>query len=269
MRTASCARAGRCARSGKAQLIEDVGSDPDYVPGNVEVKSEYLVPIQHRTRLHGVLNLESTRADFFGEEVRATFDAVAAQIAGAIHLARVARALELANLRLEQLSMSDGLTGIANRRCFDHRLLLEWERHADNGRPLALLLVDVDCFKALNDAHGHLHGDECLRRIAQLCAAALDDAQGIVARYGGEEFALLLTDCAMQDAHAFAEQLRLRVEDLALCNPRSHVSTVATVSVGIGVVVPSPARDPQFLVAAADQALYSAKNEGRNRVCGD
>lgn len=80
--------AGRCAQTGAAQLITDVGSDPDYVAGNLAVRSEYIVPIWHRTRLHGVLNLESTRADFFSDEARATFDAIAVQIAGAIHLAR-------------------------------------------------------------------------------------------------------------------------------------------------------------------------------------
>ena len=122
--------AGRCARTGEVQLIADVAHDPDYVPGNDTVQSEYIVPIRHRVRLHGVLNLESTQADFFTPEVRAMFDAVALQIAGTIHLARVVRELELANRKLERLSMSDGLTGIANRRCFDLRLTEEWQRHA-------------------------------------------------------------------------------------------------------------------------------------------
>src|SRR5262245_13587696 len=123
----SVGAAGRCARTGTAQLITDVDSDPDYVPGNTMVRSEYLVPIRHRARLHGVLNIESTRADFFYPEARAVFDAIADQIAGAIHLARVVAELELANRKLEQLSMMDGLTGIANRRCFDQRLAAEWE----------------------------------------------------------------------------------------------------------------------------------------------
>src|SRR5690349_8214567 len=157
--------AGRCARSGHAQLIVDTDGDPDYVPGNRAVRSEYIVPIRHRDRLHGVLNLESTQAGFFSDEVRLVFDAVAAQVAGAIHLARLARELESANRKLGQLSMSDGLTGIANRRCFDERLASEWTRLAAVRHPLALLLVDADCFKALNDVRGHLYGDECLREL--------------------------------------------------------------------------------------------------------
>ena len=202
--------AGRCARNGEAQLIADVQDDPDYVPGNREVSSEYLVPIRHRTRLHGVLNLESTRADFFTSEVRAVFDAVATQIAGAVHLARVMRALEEANRKLEQLSMSDGLTGVANRRCFDLRLATEWQRHARERRSLALLLIDVDSFKRFNDAFGHLHGDECLRELARLCAESANGlgANALVARYGGEEFAMLLAHTDLRAARQLAGRAR-------------------------------------------------------------
>ncbi len=183
---------GRCVRTGEPQLIADVHNDPDYVPGNPTVMSEYIVPIRHRDRLHGVLNLESTRQDFFTAEVCAMFDAVALQIAGAIHLARVVHELENANRKLEALSMCDGLTGIANRRCFDLRLAAEWQRHAQGKLSLALLLLDVDWFKPLNDACGHLYGDECLRLLARLCAAMASDSSALVARFGGEEFVLLL-----------------------------------------------------------------------------
>jgi diguanylate cyclase (GGDEF)-like protein len=260
--------AGRCARSGEAQLIADVEHDPDYVPGNHEVSSEYLVPIRHRARLHGVLNLESTRADFFTPEVRAVFDAVATQIAGAIHLARVVRELEQANRRLEQLSMSDGLTGIANRRCFDLRLADEWQRHAREGRSLALLLVDVDCFKLLNDACGHLYGDECLRELARLCSevAADNGAQELVARYGGEEIALLLPGGDLRDARRLAERVRRRVETLALAHPTSYVATHVTVSIGASAINPDPAQSPDILIETSDRALYAAKARGRNRV---
>src|SRR5690606_41852559 len=120
--------AGRCVRMGTPQLIVDVDSDPDYVPGNAAVRSEYLVPIRHRERLHGVLNIESTRSDLFDAQVRDMFDAIADQVAGAIHLARLAAELEEANRKLEALSMSDGLTGIGNRRLFDRQLAAEWKQ---------------------------------------------------------------------------------------------------------------------------------------------
>jgi diguanylate cyclase (GGDEF)-like protein len=257
--------AGRCARLGQAQLIADVDHDPDYVAGNRDVRSEYLVPIRHRDRLHGVLNLESTRADFFTAEVCLVFDAVAAQVAGAIHLARVARELEAANRKLAQLSMSDGLTGIANRRCFDERLQAEWARHARSGRPLALLLVDADCFKALNDVGGHLYGDECLRELARLCAEHAGD-DDLAARYGGEELALLVPGRDRAAARALAGRLCRRVLARRLPHPASSVGAHVTVSIGVAVMTPDDAHRPEDLVALADRALYRAKARGRNRV---
>ncbi|MEO7324000.1 MAG: diguanylate cyclase [Dokdonella sp.] len=262
----SIGASGRCARTGEAQLITHVDADPDYVPGNTNVASEYLVPICHRARLHGVLNLESTRADFFSPEVCAVFDAIAIQVAGAIHYARVVRELELANRKLQQLSMSDGLTGIANRRCFDERLAEEWVRHAQDRRSLALLLVDVDCFKPLNDARGHLHGDECLRVLATICISILRDPDELLARYGGEEFALLLPRCGLDEGRRMAERLRRRVEALALAHLTSPVAPHVTVSVGVSAICPDAAQSPDILIGMSDRALYIAKAKGRNRV---
>jgi len=258
--------AGRCVRSGEAQLISDVREDPDYVPGNHEVNSEYLVPIRHRDRLHGVLNLESTQAGFFTPEVTAVFDAVALQIAGAIHFARIVRELEMANRRLRQLSMSDGLTGIANRRCFDERLSDEWQRHAREAGSLALLLVDVDCFKPLNDARGHLYGDECLYDLARLCTDIASGAEELVARYGGDELALLLPQTDLREARRFGEGLRRRVEAMALVHPRSSVAAHVTVSIGVSAARPHAQLSPATLIASSDRALYAAKARGRNCV---
>jgi diguanylate cyclase (GGDEF)-like protein len=248
------------------QLIADVTIDPDYVPGNPHVRSEYLVPIHHRGRMLGVLNLESTQLDFFAPEVCAVFDAIATQVAGAIHLARVARELEAANLRLARLSMSDGLTGIANRRCFDAQLALEWQRMAAERLPLALLLVDADCFKALNDVRGHLYGDECLRSLAQLCAAMATPDIDVVARYGGEEIALLLPGRDLRQARRVGERVRRSVEEAGMPHPASTVAPVVTVSVGAGVALPASEHAPDRLIAVADRALYAAKARGRNRV---
>lgn len=257
---------GRCARTGEAQLIANVEADPDYVPGNTDVASEYLVPVRHRARLHGVLNLESTRADFFTPEVCAVFNAIAIQVAGAIHYARVVRELEHANRTLQQLSMSDGLTGIANRRCFDERLAEEWQRHARDGRSLALLLVDVDWFKPLNDARGHLHGDECLRSLAAVCSSVLREPVELLARYGGEEFALLLPGCGLEEGRRMAECLRGRVETLGLTHLTSPVAGYVTVSVGVSVICPNATQSPNILIEASDRALYAAKAQGRNCV---
>jgi diguanylate cyclase (GGDEF)-like protein len=258
--------AGRCVRTGVAQLIVDVGSDPDYLAGNGEVRSEYLVPIRHRGRLHGVLNIESTQSDFFTAEACEVFDAIAAQVAGTIHLARVVRELENANRKLHALSMQDGLTGIANRRQFDAALLQAWMRLVQGSAPLALLMVDADWFKALNDTAGHLHGDECLRVLARLCTDRLRDEDDLVARFGGEEFVLLLPGRDLEAAVAVGEALREAVERERLDHPASPIAPHVTVSVGAGATWPSEGGQPEGLLLAADRAMYDAKARGRNCV---
>lgn len=259
--------AGRCVRLGKRQLIPDVALDPDYVSGNDMVRSEYLVPIRHGNRIHGVLNIESTRTDFLAGEALEVFDAVADLVAGAIHFARMAEELGRANRKLELLSMIDGLTGIANRRRFDQQLREDWQRLAPEGRPLALLMVDADAFKPLNDTQGHLYGDECLRRLAQVCGRFANAEHGLIARFGGEELAMLLPGRGLDAAVAIGEALREAVEREAMPHPASPVAPHVTVSVGVAVWVPVAARPPELLIAAADAALYAAKTGGRNRVC--
>ncbi|QDA57613.1 sensor domain-containing diguanylate cyclase [Thermomonas aquatica] len=261
--------AGRCARLGTPQLIADVRVDPDYVAGNDLVRSEYLVPIRHRQRMHGVLNIESTRTDFFDAEACAVFDAVADLVAGAIHFARMANELQQVNHRLEQLSMIDGLTGIANRRCFDRELDMGWRRMAAEGRPLSLLMVDADAFKPLNDACGHLHGDECLRELARICGEFVQGEGDLVARFGGEELVLLLPGRDLAAATAIAEALRVAVETKAMPHPASPVAAHVTVSVGVATALPAVPWPPERLIATADRAMYAAKRRGRNRVCAE
>ncbi len=260
--------AGRCVQLRRPHLIRDIANDPDYVPGNATARSEYLVPIRHGRRLHGVLNLESSRTDFFGPEACAVFDAVADLVAGAIHFARMADELTEANRKLERLSMRDGLTGIANRRQFDARLAETWARQARDGTPLALLLADADFFKALNDSAGHLRGDEALRVLARICERFAVNEHDLVARYGGEEFVLLLPGCTLDAAIAQAEALRRAVAEEAFAHPASPLAPHVTVSVGVAALVPSAGASSEQLVAAADRALYDAKAGGRDRVAG-
>ncbi|MET0328337.1 MAG: diguanylate cyclase [Luteimonas sp.] len=262
----SIGAAGRCARLGAPQLIVDVDADADYLAGNQAVRSEYLVPIRHRARLHGVLNIESADSAFFDDDMREAFDAIADQIAGAIHFARIAAALEDANARLQQMSMVDGLTGIANRRAFDQALEAMLRRLRSAGQPMVLLLADADYFKALNDALGHLQGDECLRAIAGVCADAATDADGLAARFGGEEFAVLLPGHDAGMAWSAAEGVRAGVEALAMAHPSSSLARVVTVSVGGVVSGPDDTRSARALIDVADRALYVAKASGRNRV---
>jgi diguanylate cyclase (GGDEF)-like protein len=194
------------------------------------------------------------------------FEAVADLVAGAIHFARMADELTEANRKLERLSMRDALTGIANRRQFDAGLAEAWERQGSDGAPLALLLADVDYFKALNDSAGHLRGDECLRRLARICERVAVGEFDLVARYGGEEFVLLLPGRTPEAAVELGEALRRAVADEALAHPASPLAPHVTISVGVAALVPTAGNTPESLVAAADRAMYDAKAGGRDRV---
>jgi diguanylate cyclase (GGDEF)-like protein len=180
-------------------------------------------------------------------------------------LLEVTRQLEEANETLQRLSSLDGLTGLANRRRLDEFLDLEWRRALRDRDWLSALMVDIDFFKAFNDAHGHQAGDDCLRRVAEVLSGVSQRPGDLAARYGGEEFVVVLTETDLDGALAVAETLRSRVEGLGIANPESH-SGVVTVSVGVAAVVPAPRSAVADLIEAADRALYGAKGAGRNRV---
>ena len=171
---------------------------------------------------------------------------------------------KMAQLALEKLASRDGLTGLANRRCFDDTLASEWARALRQCQPLSLLMVDVDNFKAYNDANGHLGGDECLKRIATAVASEMR-ANDLVARYGGEEFAVLLPNQSLKGAAIVAERIRRRVELLQLPNGLAPLRQV-TVSIGAATAIAGPDNEASELVATADAALYRAKHLGRNRI---
>jgi diguanylate cyclase (GGDEF)-like protein/PAS domain S-box-containing protein len=169
--------------------------------------------------------------------------------------------------RLAALAISDGLTGLANRRQFDERLLDEWARAKRDGTPLSLLLIDVDHFKKFNDQYGHQAGDACLRAIAQVFAGEARRPADLAARYGGEEFVLLLPNTDAEDCERIGERVRQAVHDLAMPHVLSPPSERVTVSLGGATDLPAGgAADPTSLIEAADLALYSAKDGGRDRL---
>jgi diguanylate cyclase (GGDEF)-like protein/PAS domain S-box-containing protein len=169
-----------------------------------------------------------------------------------------------AQMALEQLATRDGLTGLANRRCFDDTLQAEWARALRQKQPLSLLMVDVDNFKAYNDAHGHIGGDDCLKRIAAAVSTEMR-ANDLVARYGGEEFAVILPNQSLKGAAIVAERIRCRVEAMQAPNQLAPTERV-TVSIGAATAIVLQDTDPGQLVATADAALYRAKHMGRNRI---
>jgi len=171
-----------------------------------------------------------------------------------------------ANRALQELSVVDSLTGVANRRRFDEVLETEWRRALRSGTHLSLIMIDVDFFKAFNDFYGHQAGDACLRSVAQAMNNAVKRAGDLVARYGGEEFAVILQGSAAEGAIKVGENLRERIEALQIPHVKSNVSNVVTVSLGAATIVPAPYSSPPTLIEEADKALYRAKEKGRNRV---
>lgn len=167
---------------------------------------------------------------------------------------------------LEELSATDGLTGLANWRTFNSHLHAEWRRAVRARSPLALVMADIDHFKAYNDTCGHLAGDACLRRVASAMLGIARRTADLIGRWGGEEFALLLPGTPEEGTVAVAEAMRSAIEELGIPHPSSSVGPVVTLSLGLAVLVPEEGMSPNDLVAAADAALFAAKREGRNRV---
>jgi diguanylate cyclase (GGDEF)-like protein len=169
---------------------------------------------------------------------------------------------------LEAMAWLDGLTGIPNRRRFDQVLENEWKRAQRNQLPLALVMVDVDYFKAYNDCHGHGAGDICLRQVATILAASVSRSGDFVARYGGEEFVMLMPETDAEGAQRVSELLCRRVEAQQIPHSGSSASPWVTISAGFAVLVPELQQLPFELLDEADRQLYLAKESGRNGARG-
>ena len=193
-----------------------------------------------------------------------------AKVAAMYRLVRMQRALvtlteqlNLANQELHRVSMTDGLTGIANRRLFDELLVREWRRCSRIKKPISMIMLDVDFFKKFNDKYGHQAGDECLKMVANEIAGSVKRGSDLVARYGGEEFVLILGETDKEGALCVAERIIQQVAGLKVLNEGSAHRYV-TVSCGISTVLPSDDKPAERLVKSADNALYFAKEQGRN-----
>lgn len=178
----------------------------------------------------------------------------------------VEQKLEKANRMLKELSEKDGLTGIWNRRTFDEKLNVEWNR-ALNSQSLSLIMLDIDYFKKYNDTYGHQAGDDCLKQVANAIDCVAEETQNLVFRYGGEEFSVLLPDTDIAKAEHVAEMIRTAVEDLKIPHLASEVSQFVSISLGINTTIPNEGQTIDQFIKEADQALYHAKQNGRNRYC--
>jgi diguanylate cyclase (GGDEF)-like protein len=269
------------ARTG-AEIIEDriatsarFALDP-YVQTQ-QPKSVMCLPIRQAGQMVGMLYLENNLAEASFTAERVEFLRIlGAQAMISISHARLHDSLEQrvaertaqledANRKLATLSVTDGLTGLANRRHFDETLDNEWARARRTGQPLVVIMIDVDHFKKYNDCYGHQAGDACLKSVARVLQAGARRAGDLVARYGGEEFSIVLPNTDACAGEQLAEAMRLAIEQLAMPHQESSVGKV-TISVGVALHVSGLDSDAASLVRAADEAMYRAKHGGRNCV---
>lgn len=172
--------------------------------------------------------------------------------------------LKILNEELERISVIDSLTNIPNRRCLDTTLLKDWGVSMRDRLSLALIMIDIDEFKIFNDTYGHLIGDECLKVVANLIKNAIKRPRDFVARFGGEEFVVLLYNTTEDGAAIIAEEIRSKIEELGIKN--EGIKSIITISLGVAAIIPGKDNLPKDLIDAADQAMYKAKELGRNQV---
>jgi diguanylate cyclase (GGDEF)-like protein len=234
-------------------------------------KSVLVLPVITQGRLIAIIYLENDLLEgAFTERHLKTLELLGAQAAislvNARHVEQLERKVAERTEELRQMSMKDGLTGIANRRSFDERLAGEWRRARRTGKPISLLMIDIDHFKPYNDHHGHVEGDRCIRTVAQALAQVIHRNTDLVARYGGEEFAVILPETDAVTAHWLADTCLKALADLALPHHASTTGPFVSISVGVCSMGVDGELEPETLVTRADQALYEAKRGGRNRV---
>ena len=234
-------------------------------------KSVMCVPILAQTKLCAVVYLENNLLESaFTPTHKKTLEMISSQAAISLVNARLYDNLEYRVMQrteeLRLMTMKDGLTQIANRRSFDERLDQEWRRAARNGHPLSLLMIDIDHFKQYNDFYGHLQGDTCIKAVADALERSANRVTDFVARYGGEEFSVLMSETDSFTARKVAIACLESVANLAMAHERSDISKHVTISVGIHTTLVLPGEEPESLIGNADQALYQAKQLGRNRV---
>ncbi|MFB2876730.1 PAS domain S-box protein [Floridanema aerugineum] len=225
-----------------------------------------LIPLHFNSVTWGSLSLLKPQQYSWQESEIEIAREIADQLAMAIYQSELYHQVQTANEELKKLATIDGLTQIANRRRFDEYLNNEWLRLRREKAPLSLILFDIDFFKLYNDTYGHLAGDDCLRQVAIVISDIFRRPADLFARYGGEEFAVILPYTDLSGATYLAELIRQTIHNLKIPHSQSLVSNHLTVSLGVTCVIPDAQLSPQELINAADRALYSAKQQGRDRV---
>ncbi len=287
--------AGLVGKEGKSITISDAYQDVRFNPEfdkktGFRTRSILCVPLKNITgETIGAIQVLNKKSGMFQQDDEALLTALAAQAAVAIDNADLYKKLNALNssleskvherteelqnanerltdlnTELEQISITDSLTKVYNRRYFMERLRQETKRVNRYGPPVSLLMIDIDFFKKVNDSYGHQAGDTVLAGVAGLINGKLRETD-LIARYGGEEFCLVATGTEKPGAQILAERVRKLIEDAEFEHGTDHIKV--TISIGIGTWDVSIGEDFEALISRADTALYRAKTEGRNRVC--
>ncbi|MEC4986585.1 MAG: diguanylate cyclase, partial [Oscillatoria sp. PMC 1076.18] len=262
----------RLYQEGRVKVVNDIynaGLSRCYIQmlDRFQVKAHIVVPILQQDALWGLLIVHqfSNPRQWEPQEVMLLLE-VSAQMGIAIQQAELYQQLAAANQELQRIAHCDSLTGLANRRCFDSSLEIEWRRSRREQAPLAVILCDIDYFKLYNDTYGHQAGDVCLQKVARAIAETVKRPADLVARYGGEEFVVILPNTTVEGALKVAKNIHDCVKNLAIPHLKSEVSEFVTLSLGVAGTIPILNLSPDTLVAAADRALYEAKSAGRSRA---
>ncbi|HEY9692006.1 MAG TPA: diguanylate cyclase [Oculatellaceae cyanobacterium] len=256
----------------RIQIISDI-NNYDLTENEVEIftkleiKSDLIVPIWRGEDLWGLLAVHQCSSYRQWQQLEIDLiQQLATQVGIAIQQAQLYEQLQTANQELQRLANTDGLTKVANRRCFDETLQSEWRRLAREQLPLSLIICDVDFFKIYNDTYGHQAGDECLQRVARAIRLTVKRPADLLARYGGEEFVIILPNTDSVGAKQLADEIHFRVKLLQIPHEKSPLGNLVTLSLGVSSIIPDFSYSPEMLLAAADKALYQAKSEGRDRI---
>jgi len=278
------------ARVGESIMLDNAQSDvrfwDDPYIAAVQPKSLLSMPVSHQGEIKGVVYLEnslisgaftpgrlellqllSTQAAISIENSLLYSSMEERVKARTVELSLLAENLEEANRLLEEITLTDALTQISNKRHFQQVYENEWSRAVRSGTHLTLMLIDIDCFKLYNDTYGHVEGDRCLKLVAGALSSVVCRAGDLLARFGGEEFIILLSNSSQNEAALIAKRLVDSVFELAIPHDTSLAENVVSISLGLAHRAPQKEEEPLAFIHDADQALYRAKTSGRNRFC--
>ncbi|HBE17291.1 MAG TPA: hypothetical protein DEG17_06280 [Cyanobacteria bacterium UBA11149] len=257
---------------GQIQIIEDLytrGLKSEHLQfiQFFDIRSQVVIPLFNREKLWGLLICYGSPVYWQWQEWQIEIlKSLATQINIAIQQTEISEELKLTNQKLQEISGIDSLTGLLDRTSFDERLAREWKRLSSQEIPLAIILCDIDCFQEFNDTYGNEFGNDCLRKVASGISQSIARGTDLVARYAGEEFIVMLPHTNAEAAVWIAQKMRGTVKRLKIAHATSPVNRYVTLSFGVASAIPNLYSSPRMLVASADQALYQAKSQGRDRV---